>query len=51
MTAFMIDICSVFRYIEKETQKPQIIVPDILRYRDIGLQKLELLKDKPYPSE
>ncbi len=50
LTAFMIDICSVFRYIEKETQKPQIIVPDILRYRDIALQKLDLLKDKPYPG-
>ena len=51
LTAFMTDICSVFRYIEKETQNPHIIIPDILRYRDIGLQKLDLLKDKPYPGK
>ena len=43
LTALMIDVCAVFRYIEKETQKPHIIVPDILRYRDIALEKLNLL--------
>ena len=43
LTALMIDVCAVFRYVEKETQKPHIIVPDILRYRDIALEKLNLL--------
>ena len=46
----MIDICSIFRYIEKEAQKPNIIIADILRYRDIALQKLELLETEPYPG-
>ena len=50
LTAFMVDLCSVFRYIEKETQKPHIIVPAILRYRDIALEKIDLLKDKAYPG-
>ena len=42
LTAFMVDVCSVFRYIEKETQKRHIIAPDILRYRDIALEKINL---------
>ena len=46
LTALMIDVCAVFRYDEKETKKPHIIVPDILRYRDIAIEKLNLLKDK-----
>lgn len=50
LTAFMLDVCSVFRYIEKETQKPHIIMPDILRYRNIALQKLSLLSTTPYPG-
>ena len=50
LTGFMIDICSIFRYIEKEAQKPNIIIADILRYRDIALQKLELLETEPYPG-
>jgi len=43
LTALMADICSVFRYVEKETQKDEIIIPDILRYRDIALEKLKLI--------
>ena len=39
LTAVMIDICSVFRYIEKECQKPEIIAPDILKYRDTAVSK------------
>ena len=50
LTGFMIDICSIFRYIEKEAQKPNIIIADILRYRDIALQKLQLLETRPYPG-
>ena len=46
----MVDICSIFMYVEKECQKEYIILPDILRYRDVALQKLELLKAKPYPG-
>lgn len=50
LTALMVDICSIFMYVEKECQKEYIILPDILRYRDVALQKLELLKAKPYPG-
>ena len=50
LTVLMVDIRSVFRYIEKEFQKKNIILPDILRYRDVALQKLELLEPKPSPG-
>ena len=50
LTAFMVDICSIFWYIEKEAQKPDIIIPDIIRYRDIALRKLGLLAERPYPG-
>ena len=46
----MVDICNIFRYIEKEAQKPDIIIPDIIRYRDIALQKLGLLAERHYPG-
>ena len=48
LTAFMVDICSIFRYIKKATQKPDTIIPDVLRYKEIALQKLGLLKETPY---
>ena len=50
LTALMVDICSVFRYVEKECQKKDIILPDILRYADVAVQKLELMDVKPYPG-
>ena len=46
----MIDICSVFRYIEQECQKPEIIAPDILKYRVIAINKLNMMADMPYPG-
>ena len=51
LTAVMVDTCCIFRYIEKEAQKPDIIIPDILKYRDIALQKLDIMKTKPYPGK
>ena len=33
LTTFMADICSIFRYLEKSNQKPNTIIPDILRYK------------------
>ena len=42
----MADICTIFRYIEKEAQKPNIIFTDILRHRDIAIQKLQLLETR-----
>ena len=50
LTTIIIDICSVFRYIEKECQKPEIIAPDILKYRDIASNKLNMMADMPYPG-
>ena len=46
----MIDTCSVFRYIEKECQKPEIIAPDILKYRDIAVDKIEMMEKLSYPG-
>ena len=50
LTAVMVDVCSVFRYVEKETQKEEIIIPDILHYRDIALEQLKLIADKLFPG-
>ena len=51
LTTFMADICSIFRYLEKSNQKPNTIIPDILRYKKVALQKLDLLEEKPYPGK
>ena len=51
LTTFMADICSIFRYLEKSNQKPNTIILDILRYKKVALQKLDLLKEKPYPGK
>jgi len=37
LTTFMADICSIFRYLEKSNQKPNTIIPDILRYKKVTL--------------
>ncbi|CAB4001643.1 Hypothetical predicted protein [Paramuricea clavata] len=50
LTAVMVDTCCIFRYIEKEAQKPGIIIPDILKYRDTALQKLDIMQTEPYPG-
>ena len=51
LTALVVDICSVFSYVEKEYQKKDIILPDVLRYADVAVQKLELMNIKPYPGK
>ena len=51
LTTFMADICSIFQYLEKSNQKPNTIIPDILCYKKVALQKLNLLEEKPYPGK
>lgn len=51
LTTVMVDTCCIFRYIEKEAQKPGIIIPDILKYRDTALQKLDIMQTEPYPGK
>ena len=46
----MTDICSIFRYIEKEAQEPHVVIADILRFRDIAIQKLHLLEKQRFPG-
>ena len=43
ITAAFRDICSVFRYLEKQLQYDHIILPDIMKYRDIAIKKLKLI--------
>ena len=50
LTAVIVDICSIFRYIEKEAQKPGIIIAAILKYRDVALWKFDMMKTKLYPG-
>ena len=51
LTALVVDISSVFSYVEKECQKKDIILPDVLKYADVAVQKLELMDIKPYPGK
>jgi hypothetical protein len=50
LTAIMSDVCSIFRYLEKQLQKPEVIVSDTLSHRDVAIKKLLFMKDKPYPG-
>lgn len=50
LTAVMIDTLSIFRYIEKQSQQAQMTIADVLKYRDIACEKLELQSRAPYPG-
>ena len=51
LTTLVVDICSVFSYVEKECEKKDIILPDVLRYVDVAVQTLKLMDIKPYPGK
>ena len=44
----MSDICSVFQTLQKQLQTTSIIIPDILKYKDIAIKKLNAMKNAPY---
>ena len=45
ITAMMRDICGIFQALEKQLQNDDIIIPDVIKYRDQALKKLEIIAD------
>ena len=48
LTSLMSDVCSVFQTLQKQLQKTSIILPDIMKYKDIAIDKLNPMKNAPY---
>ena len=48
LTSLMSDVCSVFQTLQKQLQKTPIIIPDIMKYKDIAINKLNAMKNAPY---
>ena len=44
----MSDVCSVFQTLQKQLQKVCIVLPDIMKHRDIALLKLRSMLGTPY---
>ena len=44
----MSDVCSLFQTLQKQLQKVSIIIPDIIKYRYIAIDKLNAMKNAPY---
>ncbi len=44
----MSDVCSVFQILQKHFQKVCIVLPDIMKHRDIALLKLRSMLGTPY---
>ena len=48
LTSLMSDVCSVFQTLQKQLQKTSIIIPDIMKYNDIAIDKRNAKKNAPY---
>ena len=48
LTSLMSDVCSVFQTLQKQLQKTSIIIPDIMKYKDIAIDKVNATKNAPY---
>ena len=48
LTSLMSDVCSVFQTLQKQLQKVSIIIPDIMKFKDVAIQKLTAMTDAPY---
>ena len=48
LTSLMADVCSVFQTLQKQLQKTSIIIPDIMKYKDIAIDKLNAMNNAPY---
>ena len=44
------DVTDVFRELQKHCQKENIILPDILKYKDLAIEKLQLMQVDTYPG-
>lgn len=50
LTVLMADILSVFESFEKQLQKASLILPDILKHKDVAIMKLKQMKTEHYPG-
>ena len=50
LTIVMADVCSIFRQLQKQLQRSDLIMPDILTCRDSAIRKLQLMEQGPYPG-
>ena len=48
LNSLMSDVCFVFQTLQKQLQKTSIIIPDIMKYKDIAIDKLNAMKNAPY---
>ncbi len=48
LTSLMSDVCSVFQTLQKQLQKVSIIIPDIMKYKDIAINKFNAMRKAPY---
>jgi hypothetical protein len=44
------DVCGVFRHLEKQLQKPEVIISYTVAQRDSAIEKLNLMLQRPYPG-
>lgn len=47
----MSDVCCVFQTLQKQLQKVSIIIPDIMKFKDVAIQKLNAMKHAPCAEE
>ena len=50
LTVIMGDVTAIFKELQKKCQLENIILPDVLKYRDHALKKLQLMVENPYPG-
>ena len=46
LTVFMHDVLDIFRELQKNCQKANLVLPDVIKYT---LEKLKLMQSGPYP--
>ena len=51
MTAVMGNVLEIYQTLQKQFQRDDLIMPDVLTCRDSALRKFQLLENGPYPGK
>lgn len=51
MTSLMGDVLDIFRVMQQQMQRNDLILPDVLTCRDAAVRKLTLMEEKPFPGK
>ena len=43
----MFDVCTIFKELQKKSQKSQLIILDVMTARETGLRELHLIEEGP----